>query len=185
MKITQSTVVKLTLTDMDDLDPVTVVVEDICKGKGKIIIECFGKSWSAYWGGMGTRTLSEFFVSCYDEYLVNNLAPRLVKYEPDYDQFRQEMRLKVCEMRRESAISKNLARELYSVEEWDEYVSDNPYEPISNPCSVCDSEFDELDFDGFDVPERVTSDYQYLLRIVGAVKEAFRSTSSAMPGEAA
>ncbi|MDC5753598.1 hypothetical protein [Vibrio europaeus] len=185
MKIKQSTAIKLKLTDLDNLDPITVFVEDLSQGEGKITIECYGKSWSSYWGAMGGRTLSAFFVSCNDEYLVNNLAPQMTKYEPDYDTFRQEMRLKVCEMRKDDIISKDLARELYDVEEWDDYVTDNPYEPIKNPCSICEREFDELDFDGFDVPEKMTTSYQYLMLIVGTVKEAFKSMPNATQGEIA
>ncbi len=177
MKIEQSTALKLILSDMDKLDPVTVFVEDFSKGKGKITIECNGESWSSYWGGMGGRTMSEFFSDCSAEYLVNNLAPQIEKLEPDYDEYGKEMRQKVCEMRRDGVISKDLARELYDVHDWGEFVTGNPYEPISNPCFICEKEFEELDFDGFDVPERITSDYQYLTLIVQTVKDAFKALS--------
>ncbi|MYM61617.1 hypothetical protein GTG28_20665 [Vibrio sp. OCN044] len=170
MKIAQSKVTKLYLTELDDLDPITVYLEDIEPRKGKITIECWGKSWSSYWGGMGSRTISQFFIGCNVSYLVNNLDSQMEKYEPDFDEYRKEMRQKVCELRRDDCISKDLARELFDIEDWSEYVTDNPYEPIKNPCFVSEREFEELDFDGFDVPERLTTEYRYLCKIIKAIQ---------------
>ena len=73
MKIEQSTVTKLYLTDLDRLDPVTVYLEDFLPGQGKITIECFGESWSSYWPAMG-GTIAQFFVSCDEHYLAKNLS---------------------------------------------------------------------------------------------------------------
>lgn len=171
MKIEQSTAIKLRITEIESLDPITVFLEDYDAGKGKIIVECYGKSWSAYWGGMGSK-LADFFVSCNHEYLINNLAPQMDKYEPDFETFKDEMRQKICEMRADSYISKDLARELYDVGDWSQYVTANPYEPLRNPCFICSDEFEELDFDVFDVPERITTDYHYLTRIVKSVQSA-------------
>lgn len=57
------------IKDYSGLDPVSVFLEDFESGKGKITIECYGKYWSAYWGAMGERTISEFFSSCSDNKL--------------------------------------------------------------------------------------------------------------------
>lgn len=170
MKVEKSEITKLSLTGLDNLDPITVYLEDIEPRKGKITIECFGKSWSSYWGGMGSKSISQFFIDCNVEYLANNLDRDAEKYEQDFDTFKIEMRQKVCEMRRDECISSDLARELFEIEDWSEYVTDNPYEPIKNPCTICESEFNELDFDGFDVPERVTQKYRYLCRIIESVQ---------------
>lgn len=69
MKVQASNVQKMLITEVPGLDPVTVILEDIEPRKGKIIIECYSKSWSAYWGGMGDRNIAEFFCSCNDHYL--------------------------------------------------------------------------------------------------------------------
>lgn len=88
MKVERSLVTKIMLSDLREyhLDPVTVLLEDLgataipleskpgnISRQGKVIIECYGKSWSAYWGGMGDCTVSEFIQSCDDAYLVNCL----------------------------------------------------------------------------------------------------------------
>lgn len=41
MKISVSQVTKLTLTELDRLYPVTVILEDMGPRQGKIIIECY------------------------------------------------------------------------------------------------------------------------------------------------
>lgn len=87
MKIEASQVTKLTITGSDRLDPITVFIEDLSARNvklpdnpsyitraGKITLECFGESWSAYWGGMGPRTVEQFFTECSVDYLVGCLA---------------------------------------------------------------------------------------------------------------
>lgn len=172
MKIEQSKISKLFISEADGLDPISVYLEDLGPSQGKITINCWGKSWTSFWRGMGSRTISEFFCSCNEGYLIGNLAPQMEKYEPDFDEFGKEMRQKVREMRRDGQLSQGLARELYDVSDWEQYVTNNPYEPILNPCFVYEDEFEELDFDGFDVPERLTADYRYLCKIIETVKAA-------------
>ncbi|WP_375738026.1 hypothetical protein [Pseudomonas boanensis] len=87
MKVESTMVTKLTITGADRLDPVSVFLEDFggrtialehnpnyVTRSGKITIECFGESWSAYWGGMGPRTVAQFFTDCNVDYLVGCLA---------------------------------------------------------------------------------------------------------------
>lgn len=76
MKIEKSTVTKLVLSELERIDPITVILEDIALNRGKIIIECYGKSWSSYWGSMG-GDLAKFFTWCSADYLVGSLAPQL------------------------------------------------------------------------------------------------------------
>jgi hypothetical protein len=74
MKIETSQVTKLKLTEMERLDPVSVITEDFGKGQGEINIECYGKVWSAYWGAMGDQNISEFFCICDEHYIAKNLS---------------------------------------------------------------------------------------------------------------
>jgi hypothetical protein len=74
MNITSSTVTKLVITGAPNLDPITVYAEDIGPRQGKIVIECWGKSWSGYWGGMGDCMLAEFFCSCSVDYLSRKIS---------------------------------------------------------------------------------------------------------------
>ena len=86
LKVERSTVTKLVITGAPRLDPITVFLEDFGRrdcptesnpnyqtAQGKITINCWDKSWNAYWGGMGPRTVSEFVVNCGWDYVLNCL----------------------------------------------------------------------------------------------------------------
>lgn len=86
VKVEASTVTKLLITDLmgapHNLDPVTVIIEDLGvraerdehkTRQGKIIIECYGESWSYYWGSMGDRTVAQFFTGESVDYLAGCL----------------------------------------------------------------------------------------------------------------
>lgn len=52
LNVERSTVTKLVITGAPSLDPITVFLEDLAPKRGKITVSCWGKSWTAYWGGM-------------------------------------------------------------------------------------------------------------------------------------
>jgi hypothetical protein len=68
------TITMLVLTGMNRLDPIRVMTEDYEPGKGRITITCYGRAWTAYWGGMSGKTVSQFFTSCDACYLLGNLS---------------------------------------------------------------------------------------------------------------
>lgn len=184
MNIEETLIKRFRVTDVENLDPVTIMLEDFEPGKGKIVIECWGRSWSSFWPAMGGRTISEFFTSCNDDYLIRNLAPQTKTHEPDFEQFNKEIKQKICEMRRDSrgwefiggGLSKDLARQLYDIESWEDYITENPYEPILCPSGIDSDEFEGLDFCDFDVPEKLSTEYLYMQLIVRTVKAALSST---------
>lgn len=61
------------------LDPITVVTQDIAFGHGRIIVECYGAAWSAYWGAISAPrampNVREFVASISADYLVDKLWP--------------------------------------------------------------------------------------------------------------
>lgn len=61
--------------DIPKTDPVFVVLHDMGAGTGRLVVECFGKAWSAYWGAMGDRRLRQFITDCGTDYIVNRLSP--------------------------------------------------------------------------------------------------------------
>lgn len=72
----------------DGLDPISVVMRDFGPGNGQLFIDCFGASWSHYWGAMGHRRIGEFVASCSPDYIVCKLLPhgerRILKREEKY-----------------------------------------------------------------------------------------------------
>lgn len=75
MRIEPVTVEAFTIYDAPTLDPVMVVIQDYHVGSGRLLVECFGIAWSAYWGAMGDRGVRGFVCSCSADYVVNRLWP--------------------------------------------------------------------------------------------------------------
>lgn len=63
----------VTISGAPALDPVTVVFRDEGPSRGGIIVECYGKAWAAFWGGMGSNTVRQFVATCDVEYLAEKL----------------------------------------------------------------------------------------------------------------
>ncbi len=179
MKIEQSTAIKLRLTEIESLDPVTVFLEDYVAGKGKIVIECYGKSWSSYWGAMSGRTIAQFFCSCDAGYLISNLCGAISHEEPDYDAFLPLAREHILGRRRLNFIGSSLARALYDIEDWEEYAPEHSYDDYKCPDFEDKEEFEYLDFGSVTVPTRVTSQYAYMVRIIDAVQAALKESGLA------
>ncbi|PUB80892.1 MAG: hypothetical protein DBP02_19810 [gamma proteobacterium symbiont of Ctena orbiculata] len=133
------------LTDLDSLDPVTVYVTNYEPGRGKVVVECFGKAWAYFWGSMGELTLQQFFVSCNNDYILNKLLEDT--RQTDFEEINNIAHKNGSLLCVSSDIEVALAADEMS----------NLFGP-----------------DWFmDLPTCNTSEYVYLGRIVNAIKEAF------------
>lgn len=77
MNLKTSTVSKIFVDEIyssHGLDPISIYLEDYEIGKGKITISCYDKSWHSFWGAMGEMSISDFFLSCDNGYIVKNLS---------------------------------------------------------------------------------------------------------------
>lgn len=183
MKIETSTVTKLTITEVARLDPITVILEDIEPRKGKIIIECYGKSWSSYWGGMGSDTIAQFFGSMDEHYLAKNLSDISADIT-DGDSikdgaFRQIIVLRWGKMVRSrlsvdgyvrigrDEITTAEARELWEEVDSADFGSDGWSDPKLMQKVFGDEWWYRL-------PTKPNPDYQYLCRIINAVQAALK-----------
>lgn len=175
MKVTQSTIQQLVITDVERLDPVRVMIENLRPGAGSITITCFGKSWTSYWGSMSDRSIQEFFVDCNDSYLINCLDRGIssVLEGTDNDANIDFVKGQICRLRRDGEISSDEAREY-----WDEADGS---ENVKMLC--CDYNYrspllslfgDDPWYAGW--PTVPNPDYEYLERIVQAVREAIKQT---------
>jgi hypothetical protein len=172
MKIETSMVKKLRITDIQGLDPISVIAENFGAGSGKITIECFGESWSHYWSHMGEQyTLETFFCEASDGYIAGKLC-RGREDEADWDGMPEKIRKEIIKMRRENELDKRQAREYYN--------------DASNVDSEVSAHFNaELLNDVFGgdwmcrIPDsRPTREYKYLCRIIPVVKSAFNQEFS-------
>lgn len=88
MKIKKSIVTKMHISEIKNLDPISVYLEDFGPGSGKITISCWDKSWHSHWSAMGNQTIKEFFLSCDNHYLAKNLSS-LDCQIADYERLRE------------------------------------------------------------------------------------------------
>lgn len=76
---------RLVITDAPKLDEITVFLEDLRPGAGRITVECYGRAWSAAWGGLGKRTIRQFIEQADVSYLSGKLEiPRMSKSDIAY-----------------------------------------------------------------------------------------------------
>lgn len=96
MKIINSSVSKILGTELENLDPVSIYLEEWVKkvdtdkefNQGKVIITCYDRCYSAFFGSMGIP-LKEFILSTDNGYLCNKLTT-LDNYVNDYDQISKD-----------------------------------------------------------------------------------------------
>jgi hypothetical protein len=135
------------LTDLDRLDPVTVYVTNYEIGKGKIVIECFGKAWSCYWPGMGDRNLQQFFFGCENDYILSKMLENT--RQTDFDEVND-----IAHKNGSLLCVTNDAEIAMATEEMARIFGDDWY---------------------MDLPKCNTPEYYYLGRILNAVKAAFHA----------
>lgn len=176
MQLKVTSVTKILLTDLDErLDPISIVLEDIEPRKGKIIIECFGESWSSYWGGMGDRTISEFVRSCDNEYLIDKLAPHLNSVVGDFDNLESWFKSNVIKLRREGDLDKGDASELWGdISLW--CVNDEPFLHSEKGSLIAYKIFGDRWWEL--LPEKANHKYVYLDKIVTTVKQGLEEYAS-------
>lgn len=75
MKVTHGvgTVTRIYIEGIQALDPVTVLMEDMQPGIGRVTIICWGKVWTSFWGGMSGDNIRQFLLRTDDCYIANNL----------------------------------------------------------------------------------------------------------------
>lgn len=182
MKIERSQVTKLVITGAHRLDPITVFMEDIEPRKGKIVIECYGKSWSGYWGGMGDRTIAEFFCSCNCDYIARNISDAAADLT-DADAIKDSARREIAILRRgrllpatgfrigRNDIDKEQARELWDRVEF-AYFGDDGWGDSRLMEEIFGDEW------WCHLPTKPNPDYQYLRRIIDAVQDGLKMVAN-------
>lgn len=162
MKISESTVTKLLISDLDRFDPISVILEDHAAGKGKIIVECYGKTWSGHWGAMGSRTIAQFFQSCDEDYLANRLSS-VNEHVTDYDELVTRAKRAVCSSRRRREIDYCEAKDLYDAVEsfFDQPINQGLFEKVFG-----------MNIWEYDMPTKKNHEYTYLTDIIKIVKTA-------------
>lgn len=74
MQVNMRRVVNLTVSEVDDLDPIRITISSTHIGDGQITLECTGKLWSSRWYAMRDQTTASLFCSCNEHYLAKKLS---------------------------------------------------------------------------------------------------------------
>lgn len=172
MKIVESTTKKVVMSEVEALDPITVFLEDFEPRRGKITINCYDASWSSYWGGMGSRNIAEFFVSCDNHYLIKNLSSVRSEID-DYDEIDTWLKKEIIKLRKEHDIGKVEAADLWS--DVDLYCSNEKYWVESESGQkLCHKILGDEWW--YSIPSKSNPEYEYLERVVNAVRDGLKLT---------
>jgi len=195
LKVERSTVTKLVITGAPRLDPITVFLEDLGRrdcptesdpnyqtAQGKITISCWDKSWNAYWGGMGPRTVAEFVVKCGWDYVLNCLDRGISSTRFSGDALHAFAKKCIVQRRRQQTgrhdwelgeLSKDEARELWQdIDVLRSIESSNECWHQSELLTELFGEEWHYPLDGQAVEEN--HEFTYLRRVVEAVQHALR-----------
>ncbi len=164
---------------LKNLDLVSVYIEDLGKGKGKITLECFGKCWSYFWGSIGDQTIEQFFNSMSVAYLANCFWDHShPQHEHDFSKVQKAVRKTVIEYRKDGLIDKNLARVIYqiSADSWSYCAPVHSGDTWKCPSELIDNDFEYIGsmLDELGIPISEVNDYNYLGRILEGVKYALQ-----------
>jgi len=173
LKVSATTAQKIVITDVPHLDTVTVFLEDLGPREGKVTIGCYDKSWSAWWGGIGDRSVRDFFLSCDEHYLAGNFGRGIGLRHTlaDLEGLADHARRKIVLERRGGDLDKEQARELFN--------DAGQLEGIDRVETLHDLKHRVMqgifgDEWWYSLPEVPNPEYEYLCRIILAVQEALR-----------
>lgn len=173
MQIKRTTVEKIRIEDINEthrLDPVEVIIENSGEGAGKIIITCWGESWTGFWGSMG-GTVEEFFQRVSNDYLINKMADYR-ETEPDTEADPDFLRSEIIRQRKSDHLSKQEARDAWR------YVDD--FSPDRNRLCYAETPPELAVLEGMDEPwyfpwpKKPNHKYDYLSRILDVVREVIK-----------
>ena len=182
MKIDVSTILQLTLTELESLDPVTVMLSGKQNAgdswRGNLTLCCAGESWTTRRGNMA-MPLKAFIVSNSPEYLIGCLAPGVYPTKQMAERDTDHIKSLILDARRSEEIDAQEAREL-----WDEanFHSLTRYD-LNNGVGTGVAAFIEYDAYSFQWPEYTNPYYRYLERICIAAQSALTQLKEKNPNE--
>lgn len=173
MIIKRSTVEKIRIEDVNEshrLDPVEVIIENYGDGAGKILISCWGESWTGFWGSMG-GTVEEFFQRVSNDYLIDKMSD-LRAEEPDTEADQDFLKAEIIRQRKSRYLEKGEARSAWR------YVDD--FSPDRNRLCYAATPPELSILEGMEVPwyypwpKKENPKYNYLSRILDLVREVIK-----------
>ncbi|MGR4048641.1 hypothetical protein [Kosakonia cowanii] len=168
MNVEKIDVLAFTISGVERLDPVKVMIENYEPGKGRITITCYGKAWTGAWFAMGGDTVQKFLKRVSNDYLIGYFDPQLEStIDDDNDANLLFVKSQIIKLRRENEIAVEEARQM-----WDE--AEDAGDVKANCCDrlVGDKLLGLLGDDPWyaNWPSVPNPKYLYLERIIDAVR---------------
>lgn len=114
MEIETMDVMAFTITGVERLDPVRVMIENYEPGKGRITLTCFGKAWTGAWFAMGGDTVQQFIKRVSNDYLIGYFAPQMQStIDDDNDANVDFVKGEIIKLRRQGELTKHEAWEMW------------------------------------------------------------------------
>ncbi|MDR6397967.1 hypothetical protein ACTOWA_00315 [Herbaspirillum seropedicae] len=174
MEITKSNLVKLTITGAPALDPIGVFLEDIEPGKGKVVIECAGDSWTAYWSAMGKqKTVAQFISATSADYLVGCMVPGMRSHRYDPAQAQRICFQHILKERRRRDMERHEAKEL-----WITVKQTHFYDHMGGNAGLFQEVFGDEWW--YSVPESPNPSWTRIERVMQVVIDALRWSNQAI-----
>lgn len=170
-------VLAFTVTGAESLDPVRVMIENYEPGKGRITITCFGKAWNVGWGSMGSDTVQDFIKRVSNDYLIGCLAPHLRStVDDDNDANLAFVKHEIIKLRKQLEISRDEARAM-----WGEAENADDVKACCCDYVIGKNLLSLFGDDPFYAkwPSVPNHEYQYLDRIVNAVRDGLKEMERA------
>lgn len=178
MKIEKTDLLAFTISEVERLDPVRVMIENYEPGKGRITITCYGKAWTGAWFAMGGDSVQKFIMRVSNEYLIGYFDPQLQStVDDDNDENLIFVKSEIVRLRRQLEISHEEARSMW-------YEAENADDVKASCCDYLVGE-KLLGLFGDDPwyakwPKVPNHEYQYLDRIVSAVRDGLNELERAV-----
>lgn len=172
MKVEQSQVTKLVITDIERHDPIHVYLEDYGDNRrGRVTINEYSKSWSCYWGGMG-MSLAEFLLWITNQYWIGYLDSSMERtIDADNADNIAFIKKEIVKSRKSKDISADDARDMFDDAEY----SDDIKHDVLN-CTF-NNKYDGLLGDDpwlAPWPKQENSDYWWMESRLNAVRTALK-----------
>lgn len=174
LKAERSTVTKLVITGAQNLDTITVFLEDLAPRKGKITVNCCGKSWMANWGSMWDGlNIGQFFCGLNTSYIIGYFDQAMRSRQFSGEAIANKVRQLVLKERREFCYDSDEARHRFDeAEDMRESPSIDHLHAVHTELmtKLFGDEWWHLTNDATEP----NPDYIYLERIIIAVQQALR-----------
>ena len=177
MKVEKSDILAFTISEVERLDPVRVMIENYEPGQGRITVTCYGQAWTGAWFAMGGDTVQEFIKRVSNEYLIGYFDPQLEStVEDDNDANLLFVKSQIIKLRRELEIEADEAREM-----WDEAENAEDVKTRCCDCRIGDRLPGLLGDDPWyaNWPSVPNHKYQYLERIINTVRDGLEEMERA------